>query len=103
MAAHGFLAAQGLALCCLCFAMHGLFPAQGFAWEVLCERAAQGLLAPQGAAMAAPLIAATSAPEEIRVFAIVLSCMGVLPKCNSMAEMADADICRGKVEILTPG
>jgi hypothetical protein len=73
-AAHGFLAAHGLAFF-LDFAMHGFLPAQGLAAAVLAERAAQGLAAPQGAAMAAPLMAAASAPEEIRDFAIVLSFM----------------------------
>jgi hypothetical protein len=62
-AMHGFLLAQGF------------LPAQGLAAAVLAERAAQGLAAPQGAAMAAPLMAAASAPEEIRDFAIVLSFM----------------------------
>jgi hypothetical protein len=78
LAAHGFFAAHGLAFF-LDFAMHGFllaqgfFPAQGLAAAVLAERAAQGLAAPHGAARAAPLMAAASAPEEIRDFAIVLS------------------------------
>jgi hypothetical protein len=77
LAAHGFLAAQGLAL--RCFAIQGFLPAQGFfpahglADAPIRERAAHGLAAPQGAAIAAPLIAAASAPDEIRVLAILLN------------------------------
>jgi hypothetical protein len=83
LVAQGFFAAQGLAFF-LDFAMHGCLPAQGFipaqglALLALCERAAQGLVAPHGAASAAPLIAAASAPEEIRVFASVSNFMVVL-------------------------
>lgn len=58
-----------------CLPAQGFFPAQGLALVIWRERAAQGLAAPQGAAMAAPLMAAASAPEEIRDFAIVLSFM----------------------------
>lgn len=54
---HGFFAAQGF------FAAHGFWDA------FICERAAQGFAAPHGAAIAAPLMAAASAPDEIRVFA----------------------------------
>lgn len=77
MAEHGFfiflcLAAQGL---CLCLAAQGFLPEQGLAWLLLCERAAQGLAAPHGAARAAPLMAAASAPEEIRVLARVSNFM----------------------------
>jgi len=60
---HGFLPVQGF------------FPAQGLADASLRERAAQGLAAPQGAASAAPLMAAASAPEEIRDFARVSNFM----------------------------
>ncbi len=56
-------------------AAQGFLLAQGFAMRLLCERAAQGLAAPQGVAMAAPLMAAASAPEETRVFAILLKFM----------------------------
>ncbi|WP_190274067.1 hypothetical protein [Gallionella capsiferriformans] len=45
----------------------------GFADASILERAAQGLAAPQGAAIAAPLITAASAPDEIRVLAILLN------------------------------
>jgi hypothetical protein len=88
LAAQGFFAAQGLAFF-LDFAMHGCLPAQGFmpaqglALLVLCERAAQGLAAPQGAARAALLMAAASAPEEIRVFARVSNFMVVLLECKA--------------------
>lgn len=41
----------------------------------LCERGAQGLAAPQGAASAVPLMAAASAPDERRVLVKVLSFM----------------------------
>ncbi|MGZ8257497.1 MAG: hypothetical protein ACXWTX_06990 [Gallionella sp.] len=58
MALHGCLLAQGF------------LPAQGLTDADILERAAQGLAAPQGAAMAAPLITATNAPEESSVFAI---------------------------------
>jgi hypothetical protein len=80
-AAQGFFVAQGLALSFFvfalagCFAAQGFFPAQGLALLIWRERAAQGLAAPHGAAMAAPLMAAASAPDEIRDFAIVLSFM----------------------------
>lgn len=65
------------------------------------ERAAQGVAAPQGAAMEAPLIAAASAPEEIRDFAIVLIFIVRSIGCNGMAEMADATFSRGNVFFLT--
>jgi len=70
LAAQGFLVAQGFAFLRLCFAAQGFFPAQGLAEATLLERAAQGLAGPHGAAIAAPLMAAASAPEEIRFFAI---------------------------------
>jgi len=49
---------------------HGFLPAQGLAEADILDRAAQGLAAPQGAAIAAPLMTAANAPEESRVFAI---------------------------------
>jgi hypothetical protein len=58
-----------------CFPAHGFLPAHGFADASILERAAQGFAAPQGAAIAAPLMAAASALDEIRVFAIWLSFM----------------------------
>ena len=74
-AAQGFFAAHGFIACCFfalhgCLPAHGFFPAQGFSDACIFERAAHGLAAPQGAAMAAPLMAAASAPEESRVLAI---------------------------------
>jgi len=76
LAAQGFFAAHGFALFCLCLALHGCLPAHGFlpaqglAEADILERAAQGLAAPQGAAIAAPLMTAANAPVESRVFAI---------------------------------
>lgn len=49
----------------------------------LCERAAQGLAAPHGAASAVPLMAAANAPEEIRVFARVSNFMVFLLGCQA--------------------
>jgi hypothetical protein len=85
------MAAHGLAFF-FCFAMQGFLPAQGFfpaqglALLDLYDRAAQGLAAPQGAASAAPLMAAASAPEERRVFARVLRFMVVLLGCMAWPE-----------------
>ena len=83
-AAHGFFASQGLvaaqgfALTGFCFAAQGFFPAQGLAAASLRERAAQGLAALHGAAIAAPLMAAASVPEEISVLVILFSSIDVL-------------------------
>ena len=61
----------GIRLVAMVFRCAGILTGAGigasFMWR---ERAAQGLAAPQGAAIAAPLMAAASAPEEIRVLVI---------------------------------
>lgn len=76
----------------------GFFPAHGFADASILERAAQGLAAPQGAAIAAPLITAASAPEEIRVLAILLSFIffseGKIVSRFDITKMVDARISR---------
>ncbi|MDD2719821.1 MAG: hypothetical protein PHH47_00755 [Gallionella sp.] len=111
IAAQGFFAAQGLALWCLCLAIQGCLPAQGFfpahglAEDSFCERPAHGFIAPQGAAIAAPLIAAANAPVEIRVFAILLNFIffskDKFVSSFDITKMVDARISRGEIANLT--